>query len=105
MICCNFTNFYKKKVFVKTYDKKTYYGVLERISYCNNNKTVMLKYLGTSEKHSITTNLIDKIYYDNSINLLGKILLVKDKLVNKLNLDCFNYLKLFLNNEIIYLKY
>ena len=105
MICNNFSNFYKKKVFVKTIDKNTYYGILERISDCNNNKTVMLKYLGTLEKHSITTNLIDKIYYDNSINLLGKILLVKNNLINKLNTDCFRYIQLFLKNELIYLKY
>lgn len=106
----DYTRYYNKLVFIEIVNKqygknKIFHGILERISKPNKNNivTVLLKYVKVDQKDSIVENLITKMYYDNSINLIGKFKIVKGYLQNKLNFDVTNEIYKYIENDIIFI--
>mgnify|MGYP001422837545 CR=1 FL=1 len=105
----NYQNYYRKIIFVKLKTRKRHsFGIFERISNRNLNGNYTIT-LGLPEggydnsKHHIATDIIESIYYDNSISIIGKLNLIKDSLSDRLNDDIFGVIKNLLGNEIIYL--
>ena len=105
----NYKNYYKKIIFVKLKTRKRpNYGIFENISNINvdGNYTITLGLPNGSYdnvKNHIASDIIESIYYDNSISLSGKLNMIKDKLNNRLNNDVFRIIKSLIKDDIIYL--
>lgn len=105
----NYKNYYKKIIFVKLKTRKRpNYGIFENISNINRdgNYTITLGLPNggyDNSKNHIASDIIESIYYDNSISLIGKLNMVKDKLNNRLNNDVFRIIKSLIKDDIIYL--
>ena len=105
----NYQNYYKKIIFVKLKTKKRpNYGIFENISNRNvdGNYTITLGLPNggyDNSKNHIASDIIESIYHDNSISLIGKLNIVKNRLSERLNDDVFGLIKNLIKNDIIYL--
>tara|TARA_Y100000389_G_scaffold125559_2_gene122939 strand:- start:1790 stop:2173 length:384 start_codon:yes stop_codon:yes gene_type:complete len=104
----NILQYYNKLIYV-TYKYSNFkpiltYGLLDFFSSNSNDYyTVILYNPINGVKESIVSTLIESVFYDYSIQNIGKFYYTKKYLSNFLNDDTINEIKLFLINDIVFL--
>ena len=104
----NFVNFINKRIFIKLdtrfFNDNLRHGILERVSNVNQNgeHTIILGYK-TEYRHSISSNIIESIWYDNSLNNYLNNKLLDSYFEKNLNKDVFYEIKKFIECDKIYI--
>ena len=104
----NIRQYYNKLIYVtyKYYNLKPIltHGLLDFFSSNSNDYyTIILYNPINGVRESIVSNLIESVFYDFSIQNIGKFYYTKKYLSHFLNDDIINEIKLFLINDIIFL--
>ena len=104
-----YKNYMKKRVFIKLKKNfmlyKVLHGILKNISKINADGiyTLTLSY-NTNYTHMICSDIIDNIWYDNSLNTYFNYKLLKPYFVKNTNNDITNYeIKKFIKKDFIYI--
>lgn len=104
----NFVNFINKRIFIKLDTRfsphNLRHGILERISNKNENgdHTIILGYKSEC-RHSIVSDIIECVWYDNSLTNYINNKLLHDYLEKKLNEDIYFEIKQFIKEDKIYI--
>ena len=104
----NFVNFINKRIFIKLdkrfFDDNLRHGILEKISNVNQDghHTIILGYK-SEYKHSISSSIIESIWYDNSLNNYLNNKLLDSYFEKNLNRDVFYEIKKFIEHDKIYM--
>lgn len=94
----------KKEIFIKIInDTDIINGIFKSITEENINGIRTIIMTINDVENCITTDIIEKIYYDNTKDNLYKFSIVKNKLENILHYDICWLIEQYLINDIVYL--
>ena len=103
----NYSNYYGKLVCVTfNYNSRSFCGILDSISDANMDGDYTIRLSNPTDEciDLVTSDIVGKIIYDNSLYNIGKLELIKKVLYKKLNYDIVKYvIKKYLIDDIIYL--
>ena len=104
----NFVDFINKRIFIKLdtrfFRDNLRHGILLRVSDVNQDgdHTIILGYK-SEYTHAIVSNIIDSIWYDNTLNNYLNNKLLNSYFEKNLNKDVFYEIKKFYENDLIYI--